>query len=228
MRTWRRAVREEQRDERRETILAAAETLFVKKSLAAIGMAEVAQRAGLAKGTPYLYFPTKEALFLALLSRDYELWFDRVDAALGRGRAPLAPAQIARLAVAALKDQPTMLRLIALLHTQLEHNIDPPTAERFKRMLLARVTRTGALLEGRLAFLRPDDGAGVLTHLHALIIGLQSMAEPAPVIRQIVQRAEMAWFRVDFYPALARALATHLIGLRTQAEGRARGRAKRS
>jgi len=64
MRTWRRAVREEQRDQRRDTILAAAEALFLRKELADISMAEVGQRAGLAKGTLYLYFPTRETRVL--------------------------------------------------------------------------------------------------------------------------------------------------------------------
>ncbi|MGH8458181.1 MAG: TetR family transcriptional regulator, partial [Nevskiales bacterium] len=194
--------------------------LFVRKELAGISMDDVAGRAGVAKGTLYLYFGSKEALFLALLSRDYESWFDRVDAALAHGAAPLAPRAFARLAVRALEEQRGMLRLIAVLHTLLEHNIDLPTAETFKRMLLSRVTRTGALLEQRLRFLKAGAGALVLAHLHALIIGLQHMAEPAPAIREILKRPEMVWFRVDFYPALANALEIHLIGLHTTAARR--------
>jgi AcrR family transcriptional regulator len=46
-------------------------------------MADIAEAAGVPKGTPYLYFPGKEALFIAL----YEEWdcglAARVDAALG-------------------------------------------------------------------------------------------------------------------------------------------------
>ncbi len=217
MRTWQRAVREEQRDERRETILAAAEALFLRKELAAIGMAEVARRAGLAKGTLYLYFPTKESLFLAFLSRDYELWFDAMDRALRKDSAPMEPHALAQIAVKALRSQPTMRRLMAELHTLLERNIDQATALPFKRMLLERVTRAGALLESRCAFLRPGDGAAVLAHLHALVIGLQHMAQPAPVIAEILRRPELSWFRLDFYPALARAFEVHLIGLQTLA-----------
>ncbi|MCI0355800.1 MAG: hypothetical protein L0099_12280, partial [Acidobacteria bacterium] len=74
-----------------------------------------------------------------------------------------------------------------------------------------------ALLETWLAFLRPGDGVAVLAHLHALVIGLQHMAQPAPVVAEILRRPEMAWFRLDFYPALARALEGHLIGLQTLA-----------
>lgn len=228
MSAWRRAVKPEQREQRRESILAAADALFRHQDLAAISMAEVAKRASLAKGTLYLYYPSKEALFLALLSHDYERWFDAMDAALVHASAPLGLAAVTRLCVLALKRRPEMLRLIALLHTRLEQNIDLPTAERFKRLLLTRVTHTGAHLEACLPFLKRGEGAQVLTHLHALIVGLYAMAEPAPVIRQVAARPEMADFRVDFYNALARALNTHLAGLRALAEGIEDRCAKRS
>lgn len=44
-------------------LIAAALALFVEKGYAATRLEEVAARAGVAKGTVYLYFPSKEALF---------------------------------------------------------------------------------------------------------------------------------------------------------------------
>ena len=44
-------------------LVAAALALFVEKGYAATRLEEVAARAGVAKGTVYLYFPSKEALF---------------------------------------------------------------------------------------------------------------------------------------------------------------------
>lgn len=54
-------------DERRAAILAAALDVFAENGFAAARLDDVAQRAGVAKGTLYLYFPDKEALFEALL-----------------------------------------------------------------------------------------------------------------------------------------------------------------
>ncbi len=54
-------------DERRAAILAAALDVFSEKGFAAARLDDVAQKAGVAKGTIYLYFPDKEALFEALL-----------------------------------------------------------------------------------------------------------------------------------------------------------------
>jgi len=67
-------------EERQEIILKAALEVFSERGFAAARLDDVAQRAGVAKGTLYLYFPDKETLFermlqsvaapaLALLSR---------------------------------------------------------------------------------------------------------------------------------------------------------------
>jgi DNA-binding transcriptional regulator YbjK len=48
---------------RREQLLAAAALLFDARGPREITIAEVARSAGLAKGTVYLYFATKEELF---------------------------------------------------------------------------------------------------------------------------------------------------------------------
>ncbi len=54
-------------DERRASILAAALDVFSEHGFAAARLEDVAQKAGVAKGTLYLYFPDKEALFEQLL-----------------------------------------------------------------------------------------------------------------------------------------------------------------
>ncbi len=48
-------------------LLAAALALFVEKGYAATRVEEVAARAGVSKGTLFLYFPSKEALFQAVV-----------------------------------------------------------------------------------------------------------------------------------------------------------------
>jgi AcrR family transcriptional regulator len=54
-------------DERRAAILDAALDVFAENGFAAARLDDVAQKAGVAKGTLYLYFPDKEALFEDLL-----------------------------------------------------------------------------------------------------------------------------------------------------------------
>jgi TetR/AcrR family transcriptional regulator len=59
--------RERRKEARPGELLAAALDLFVEKGFAATRSEEVAQRAGVSKGTLFLYFPTKEDLFKAVV-----------------------------------------------------------------------------------------------------------------------------------------------------------------
>jgi AcrR family transcriptional regulator len=62
-----RAARAERSAARREAILAAALDEFSARGFAATRLDDVAQRAGIAKGTIYLYFRDKETLFQELI-----------------------------------------------------------------------------------------------------------------------------------------------------------------
>ncbi len=62
-----RRPREARRTERREVILAAALEEFSARGFAATRLDDVAKRAGVAKGTIYLYFRDKESLFQELV-----------------------------------------------------------------------------------------------------------------------------------------------------------------
>lgn len=62
-----RPARRSTAEARRRSILAAALTVFASHGFAAARLDEVAARAGVAKGTLYLYFRDKEALFEALV-----------------------------------------------------------------------------------------------------------------------------------------------------------------
>jgi AcrR family transcriptional regulator len=75
-------IAEQVRAARRDQIIAAALACFAQAGYHATTMADVAEQAGVSKGTPYLYFESKEALFIAL----HEEWdcglADRVNAAV--------------------------------------------------------------------------------------------------------------------------------------------------
>lgn len=58
--------RKRRKEARPSELTAAALGLFVEKGFAATRLEEVAQRAGVSKGTLYLYFDSKEALFKAV------------------------------------------------------------------------------------------------------------------------------------------------------------------
>jgi AcrR family transcriptional regulator len=195
--------------------------LFQASSYEAVNVADVAKRSGIAKGTVYLYFRTKEELFLALQEAELEAWFDEIDTLLHDRQAVRGACtadELVALTRRSLEDRATMARLFAILHTILEHNIDFATALAFKHVLRERLLKTGSLLEGCLPFLKPGQGAQTLMHVYALLIGIQSLSEPAPVIRQILEEPGMDIFKIDFLDEFSEAMRSLLCGLEYQAK----------
>jgi AcrR family transcriptional regulator len=208
-----RARTEEHKGERRDAILTSAEQMFCELAFGQITMADVAERAGLAKGTLYLYFATKERLFLALLERQLDTWFDDVDRRLASDRGMWDAARVARVFAESLAGRDQFTRLTTLLESVLEHNVDAETIRTFKEQLRDRLLATGANLEHRLPSLRRGDGARLLLHMRALVTGLRQMADCAPAVRQVIDEdPTLGVFHVDFERELAAALAALVRG----------------
>src|SRR3972149_9538864 len=111
LKSRRRARSPEAKSARRAMILAAALPLLEDAELEAVVMDEVARKAGVAKGTLYLYFRTKEELFLGLLERAFEAWFDELDAQLGVGQGWIQASALADLVTTTLTPRLLFRRL---------------------------------------------------------------------------------------------------------------------
>jgi len=74
---------------RTREILAAARKLLEQRGLEAITMEEIAAAAGVAKGTLYLYFQSKDDLILAMMSQVGENILQDVESALQSAGTPL-------------------------------------------------------------------------------------------------------------------------------------------
>ena len=69
-----------EKEHRKEEIVDAAEKLFFEKGLQVATMDEIAEAAELSKGTIYLYYKSKEDLYLAVVMRGLETLHDMFDA----------------------------------------------------------------------------------------------------------------------------------------------------
>lgn len=65
--------KEREKEQRREEILNAAQSVFFEKGLTNSTMDEIAEKAELSKGTLYLYYGSKEDLYLAVMTRGFDV-----------------------------------------------------------------------------------------------------------------------------------------------------------
>lgn len=198
----------EDKQRRRNELLAGARTLF-HRSGELPAVADIAHATGLAKGTVYLYFRTKEEIFVALLDDD----FARLMQALGDtiARLPADPAlaasALAQGFVDTLSTLPDLLPLAALAHGVLERNLPVAAMRDFKSELAARLSASGLALSQRVPGLSPSAGNTLLLHGWAMALGLtQSLRIPA-ALEQALQGPAFAVLRRDPDAELRHALA---------------------
>jgi AcrR family transcriptional regulator len=187
MSTMRRARQPEQKEKRRQAILDAALRLWLReKEDGEFTMSRLAEQTGLAKGTLYLYFGTKEELFLALLEGMLGSWFDELIHKLrplaGKGTA----TRVARVLSRTLADREPLTRLFPLLASVLEPGMNAQTAIDFKQSVCARATEAEATLEQAVPGLPAGEGHRVLVHALALTTGLRQMYENEKTLQQIM------------------------------------------
>jgi AcrR family transcriptional regulator len=180
---------------RREQILLAAVDLLVQEPYEQVTMAAIARSAGLAKGTAYLYWSTKEGLFLEALQAEYAGLLGDLARAI-----PELPAEIEPLASAiaeGLAQRPRLLAMIGLLHAVLERNAPVDAVITFKRSVLAGVLEVAAALHQRLPWLSIEEAARLQLRIHGAIVAFRQMADPPEGVRQALEQPDLALMRVD-------------------------------
>jgi TetR/AcrR family transcriptional regulator len=208
----RRAVTEALKDARRDVILAAARALFCKEPFESIAMSQVAAAAGLAKGTLYLYFRTREEIFLALLAREYSAWI----AALAESLKRCATAgETLDWIVGSLGARGELVHLVGLLHAVLERNVPVATAREFKLRVEAGVKTIAPDLARALRLDGETDVRRFLHWLQASVVGVHQLASPAPSVRAaMAEDPRLAALAIDFQQELRAMLGALLAGIR--------------
>ena len=134
-----RSVTESEKMDKKSKIVAAARAAFEYLSFHDISMSFLAERTGLAKGTIYIYFETKESVFLSVLGHEIRNWFlsmhqsPDLDFILKSDTKPhLISEKMASIFAAATKKNPKMVELLAFLKPVLEEKISAKEWAEFK------------------------------------------------------------------------------------------------
>jgi AcrR family transcriptional regulator len=203
---------------RREALMEAATQLFLAQRYEAVTMQSVARVCGLSKASVFVYFPTKESLFLAIAEREIAHFFDALAGDLqaipSPGGAPVVASALGR----AYARRPTLVRLLGVLHRVLESKLSPSDARDFRWRLLPGMARVGRVVEAHLPFLPSHGGRELLLAIHCIALGVQQLAEVGQVHESAGDLPGMELFRFDFQNMFLPMVAAYLRGLQCPAE----------
>ncbi len=173
-----RAIQAEDKQERQQAILDAAARLLARSPERIANVAEVADEAGLAKGTVYLYFPSKEELLLAVHERNIDGFFRALIDRLA-DTTPVTVGDVLALTHKHIVAPPLFLPLAARCFGMMGQSVPVEAALAFKQRMGERLSAAGAGLERHFEELAPGQGVALLRHSYALIIGLWQMSPAA-------------------------------------------------
>ena len=143
MQPMQRARSETEKLEREGSILTATEILLRQSDYDSMTMQAVATAAGLAKGTLYLYFTSRESLVLAVYGRLFDRWIDRF--ALHQPEFSSFDG-FCRDFAGYYADDPLFLQLAGFANALLEPQLDREAYIKSKRGMARRVKRLAGLV----------------------------------------------------------------------------------
>jgi AcrR family transcriptional regulator len=206
-----RARSDDDKELRRQHILTTAKGLWSIHTFGSFTMNALADTAGLAKGTLYLYFKTKEEVFLALLSDALARWFELLLQQLILSDIQLEPAALATLLVNTFAQVEQLDRLLPSAASVFEHNISREAVVGYKTFLLSGLAKLSQALNTRADYLAGRADV-FLTQVYALLAGFGQMADPAPQVAEVLKDESMALMRLDLLPMSQATLETLLLG----------------
>ena len=140
-----RARSAEQKAARRQRVLDDAESYFLEAGYEAT---QLAKRADVVKGTLYLYFQTKEELFLTLYEQSLERWSEAFIASLP---SQLTSERYAELLYTTAMADGTFVPLLIRLEHVIEHNVAIDRLIASKRLFIGQVETIAAKTSAALA-----------------------------------------------------------------------------
>jgi TetR/AcrR family transcriptional regulator len=206
-----RAITEEERAARRRQILNASAFLLERWSLDDVNVDRIADLAGVAKGTVYIYFRTREELVLEVFDLHHGVWLDALEAALRGLAGPLTPDEVGRMTVSTLLGTPLLFRLYGRINALYYGSVSAEAAHRFRMRQAQRIASIADALAGRLPDLTTARAERWLFRFEAYVAGIVPLAHLPRIIAETPDRPGAPPFDVDLEVELQYVAVTMLL-----------------
>lgn len=218
IKNFKRAVTDEQKSEKTNQIRTAAEDLFETEKFSNITIEKIAKKAGTAKGTVFIYFKTKEEIFLSIAEKEIAKWKKYLIESIASVRVndkKISVESLCDILISSLKNN-SFIKLISILDDTLEQNIDSKKAFQFKKFVKAEMEEISAIIETSSDALKPGNGIIILNSLYACAIGAFKVSNPSETVKKITKRPGMEIFDRNFYEIMRHVSMCYMKGFTAQ------------
>jgi TetR/AcrR family transcriptional regulator len=193
-----RARLDEEKAEKRIYILKTAERLFLEQDFSSISVSSIAENSGIAKGTVYLYFKTKEEIYLELLEKEFHKWLDNILDEL-KASDNISIEKTVKILTDFIFNHQYFLRLATISGSILEKNISDDVILSYKGNLGIKIFEAGLLIEEKVKGVKEGEGAKMLIRSYGIVTGLWSTIELPPKVKNVMLINNLEMFVLDYF-----------------------------
>ena len=127
------------RIQRKNEIIDACEILYRTKGFREVTIKDISRETSFSRPSIYNYFETKEEIFLALLTREYDRWTEKLEQISGHGGSR-SREEFAEALARTLEEQEIMLKIQTMNLYEIEENSREERLAEYKRSFYRAMT----------------------------------------------------------------------------------------
>ena len=156
---------------RKEEIIAACAALYEEKGFKDTTIKDIGEAITLTRTGIYIYFETKEEIFLALLGREYDAWVSEMREIMARKTA-MTRNDVAEVLAGTLTNHPRLLRLLSMNLYEMEANSRLERLVEFKKSFGASLETVDLLLQQYIPDMNEDQRRKFIYAFFPFIYGI--------------------------------------------------------
>lgn len=183
---------------RKEEIISACASLYETMCFKDITLKDIGQATSFTRTSIYNYFQTKEEIFLALLQREYDLWYEDLEALLQNHETMTADAFAAALS-RTLAQRERMLKLLSMNHYDMEANSRMENLVSFKFSYRAVMQAVTQCVEKFFPHMPAEAVQGFLYAFFPFLFGLYPYAHVTDKQKAAMDQADVHYVPLTLY-----------------------------
>lgn len=196
MTEFKRARGAKEKEIRRQSILTSAVKLYQQNPAALPTTSMIGKDAGVAKGTLYLYFRSKEEIFLALLEELHLKWLQTF-----RRTGSFDESIMLTLidnSIGFMEENPLFMQLATMSTSVIEQNVDNKILLTHKNALATAIKESAHSLSQLVDSLSEEDAASLIVRTYAMLLGLWQLSHPSDKINKVLMSPSLQLLKPDF------------------------------
>ena len=188
---------------RKNEIIEACKSLYQTKGFREVTIKEISRKTSFSRPSIYNYFETKEEIFLALLTGEYDRWTDKLED-LSSSDRPWDRETFAKALAHTLEDQEIMLKIQTMNLYEIEENSREERLAEFKRIFYQAMGAIDDCLKAYRPAVDEQEKQDFRYAFFPFLYGIYAYAHPTPkqlsVMRQVgIPSAGMTVYELAYH-----------------------------